>query len=312
MEEITRHTLSATETAAAGEIVVGPKTVLRERGAATSEKIAFPVSDPADRYLLSLANGGHDGSGRVASASIRLNGREIVSPQEFNSKIADRKQLLPVRPGENLLEISPHGMPGTTLTATIARLDPSICRAMGPRTFVSTSATPHTDIVEFPLLPQLGGPYTLRVMKGNPDGEHGTDAVTVTLNQIVVLDLPDLQATSIERTVQLLPSNKLEVHFFGTPGDHVIVDILGRDTLPPIFNVDQPLATVTTGEITVQGRIDDPSVVISVNGTAATVAPNGHWIAKHVALSEGENRLEVIAIDSCGNRQVEQVVVPRG
>lgn len=307
------QTLSTAETATAGRIIAGPVTVLRERGPAVSETISFMASGSTDQYLLHLSNGEPSGSHRVSSVDVRLNGEAVSFPQQFNSTVAAFHLPLSVHPGANVLEIVPHGMPGTFLTATVAQLDSSICRAMGPRTIFVATGNPNTERLEFPLLPRLEGPYTLHIVNGNTDGTQRMKTWTVSLNNLVLLDLNDVQAdvSEVSKIVDLLPSNILTVSFSGALKDRLTVEILGRGMIPPLFTATSPTDIIDTATIALQGTVDNPSAIVTVNGRPATVTSGGVWTTDHLELQQGENLLNIIAVDSCGNSQEKQITVFR-
>ena len=81
--------LAASETAVAGRVIVGPVTILRERGAPQTETLTVQVPDPSGVFLLRLTNGDAQGRSRVSSAVITLNGRPVVRPAEFNHQVAE-------------------------------------------------------------------------------------------------------------------------------------------------------------------------------------------------------------------------------
>ena len=66
----------------------GPQDFLRGTGAPVTETRSFTVRNPTTTYTLRIFNGGLKGDlGRVSSAVIRVNGRAVVGPQEFNQNV---------------------------------------------------------------------------------------------------------------------------------------------------------------------------------------------------------------------------------
>ncbi|MFZ5877053.1 MAG: Ig-like domain-containing protein [Nitrospirota bacterium] len=305
--------LSAAQTAEAGAVVVGPLTVVRERGRPQTETIRFNVAETNAVYWLYLTNGDAEGQGRVAAAVVTLNGQERFRPAEFNRHVAGLTRQLTVQPGENVLAVTVRSEPGASLTLTVVREDGRVCRALGPHTFVRATGKPVTEEVSFARLPQLSGPFTLHVRNGDETGAHRVDSGEITLNgqAIVIGNDFNEQVTELSRTVTLQALNTLRVQLNGAPGDRLTLEITGFDNVPPSVTITSPApgTVVTAGPITVTGVVDDPSATVTVNGVVATVAPDGTFTAEGVPLHEGDNVLTVAATDSCGNQGATSVTV---
>ncbi len=84
-----------------------------------------------------------------------------------------------------------------------------------------------------------------------------------------------------------------------------------RDTSGPNLTVTQPADGLLTNQttITVSGTIDDPTALITVNGTAATVT-NGTFSAS-IGLAEGNNTITVTAADVLDNKTSTTLTVIR-
>ena len=76
------------------------------------------------------------------------------------------------------------------------------------------------------------------------------------------------------------------------------------DTVPPTLNISSPSGNITTNvtNLTVSGYTNDANsspVTLTVNGSATTVQSNGYF-EKTVALTEGSNKITVVATDASG------------
>jgi len=72
-------------------------------------------------YTLRVVNGDRAGAGRVSSGQIRLNGKEIVSPDRFKTPAGILSvPLSPLRSGDNQLSVElPHDRPGGHITVVV-------------------------------------------------------------------------------------------------------------------------------------------------------------------------------------------------
>src|SRR5262245_55018569 len=82
---------------AAPAVVFGPQSYTRSTGAPVTVTSNFTVASPANPYVLHLDNGGANGEfSRVTSATVSLNGVEILKPSDFNQNVGtlDRQVTL--------------------------------------------------------------------------------------------------------------------------------------------------------------------------------------------------------------------------
>jgi hypothetical protein len=93
-------------------------------------------------YVLRVTNGATDGSRRVKSARILLNGTEIVSRKQVNGKT--EFLWVPVTRlmrAENVLTVIVEGKAGSEMYVTLEDLD-AVARAFTPRPVATASAAP--------------------------------------------------------------------------------------------------------------------------------------------------------------------------
>lgn len=107
------HSQAANETP-----VFGPKTYTRTTGKPRPVVDTFAVANPAGDFTLIVRNGKEDGTQRVTSAVILLNGQLIVGPQEFNPKVAVIRKAVSLQ-AQNTLSVEVRGKPGSLITVSI-------------------------------------------------------------------------------------------------------------------------------------------------------------------------------------------------
>jgi len=100
--------------------VFGPKQYTRAPGAPQTFTDTFNQCGAAPSEIV-VVNGNADGTKRISSASISLNGRQIVGPNDLNHGVA--RIVKPVVLGEqNQIRVRLASKPGSFLTVTVNRL----------------------------------------------------------------------------------------------------------------------------------------------------------------------------------------------
>jgi hypothetical protein len=123
-------------------ILFGPQQYTRQAGPPNVFTATFDNCGTGPGTLI-VVNGKADGSNRISSASIRLNGTEVVGPSEFNPHV-DRIEK-PVSLGaENTLEVRLTSRPGSYVTITIEGAA-GARDARGPRTGRQCADAEHAD-----------------------------------------------------------------------------------------------------------------------------------------------------------------------
>jgi hypothetical protein len=312
-EAITQTLVAPSETAVGGSLLLGPLTILRERGSPQTEMISITVPNPAGTFMLHLTNGDSAGRNRVSAALVTLNGQGLFHPSELNRKVAGLDRQVTPQAGENIFQVELRSEPGAFITVELFQQDSRVCRAFGPRTFIRATGKPVTEELGFSLPSQLSGPFTVHLINGQPDGTNRVDAGALILNGQGVVDSSRFNenVAVFSQTVDMHTTNTLQVQLQGAPGDRLTLEITGFDSITPHITLTGPVSgsIFSEGPITVTGTVDDPTAMVTVNGIMAAVAADGTFTAEGVPLQEGDNTLTVIATDSCGNRGQDQIIV---
>lgn len=116
------------------QALFGPKQYLRTSGPPNqyTDTLTLPAGATAP-FLLHIVNGNADGTNRVSSATVTLNGSQIAGPSDFNQNVAviDRAVTLQAN---NTLEVRLTSAPGSFLTISV------LATSVGPQ---PTALTPN-------------------------------------------------------------------------------------------------------------------------------------------------------------------------
>jgi RHS repeat-associated protein len=185
----------------------------------------------------------------------------------------------------------------------------------GPSQF-ERSASKSVEEVAIVQSPFAGSNFTVIMRNGDESGGKRISSGSVTLNGIPVVKPADLnqKVGSIERVIGLgKGANELSVLLNGKPGALVSIQIVGRDDLPPVIQLTEPLdgAFVDTEKLYVSGSIvDETPTTATVNGAVVTVDSSGFW-STEIPLIFGPNQIDISATDLGGNTTILSLSVTR-
>ncbi len=112
-----RSTTSATQTTET-ITVYGPQRFTREAGQPTNTLVPFTIPATAIApFSIQLENGDADGSNRVSSATIKLNGATLYEPKDFNQTVRSLTKSVTLQ-ASNTLDVRLTSSPGSYLTIT--------------------------------------------------------------------------------------------------------------------------------------------------------------------------------------------------
>lgn len=119
----------------------------------------------------------------------------------------------------------------------------------GPQQYVRTSGDPNSFTNSFTVPQAIGAPFLLRIVNGAADGTKRITSGRVTLNGVQVVGPADFgqSVALIERSINVGPSNTIEVQLASTPGEYLSVSVLGTRILPVPTSLAPDPITVTAG-----------------------------------------------------------------
>jgi hypothetical protein len=277
--------------------VFGPQSYTRATGAPVTVTSNFTVTSPSNPYLLHVDNGGSHGElARVSSATVTLNGVEILKPGDFNQNVATLDRQVTLTAGQNQLQIRISSAPGSGFTLQI--------------TGNASDSTPPAVAITAPAADSFLASATPTITATYSDAGSGVDPASVRL----VLDGVDrtAQAQVTATGLTFTPAAGLaEGHHdvqvtvkdrAGNPAQ--AVEGFTTDTVAPAVAVTAPAAggLVNTVAVPVDGTVSDASgaVTVRVNNVDATVS--GGQFQSTLFLNEGANQILVTATDAAGNQ----------
>ncbi|HEX2203192.1 MAG TPA: hypothetical protein VHG91_07830, partial [Longimicrobium sp.] len=231
---------------------------------------------------LHVRNGNADGTARVTSAVVRINGTQVFGGDDFNPEIGTLSRVFVPRAGENVVEFALKGQPGTFLSVWVTATDttPPALEITAPAPGLVTN---RTEIAASGRV--LDQTLTRVTVNGEPAARQG-DAYTATVPL----------ASEGENTIRFTA-----VDAAGNRTDSVRVVV--RDTEAPVVTLESPADGFVTKlpGVTVRGTVrDGGAVTASVNGVPVTPDAAGAF-AVDVPLSEGLNYIALTATDAAGN-----------
>src|SRR5262249_35308680 len=99
-------------------VAFGPKQYIRDAGPPDTFTETFQYDGTSPCQIV-VVNGNADGTHRISSASISLNGQQIVGPRDFNQQIGEIVKAVVVLAGQNQLSTTLRSKPGSFLTVRV-------------------------------------------------------------------------------------------------------------------------------------------------------------------------------------------------
>jgi RHS repeat-associated protein len=297
IQELTEDTLQVSVSGDAGDEVTvsvlatvsgtfnifGLERFTRLNGTPATDERTFTLPASAGApYTMCLVNGNADGSNRIASAQIKLNGSEIIGSSDLSKQVAGLMRPVTPTSGTNTLSVKltaqPSGFVDLCVMATDVGDPVLTITAPAPGFVTRDSAVQVTGTVTDATATQVevnGLTATL--------GSGNSWSVDVPL----VEGLNTLAVTATDAAGNTTDSTR----------------VVYRDLTPPDVMITTPAVDGLTADsvITLAGTaFDDHAFTLNVNGTPISVDSLGNW-STQVAVPNVVNLYVVTATDAAGN-----------
>lgn len=290
--------------------VFGLKQYNRTSGAPNVYTDNFARNACQAPYTLKIYNGNSDGSNRVSSATVKLNGATVVAQNAFNQNVAYIERTVNLN-ANNTLEARLTSNLGSFFNLEI----------VGTNCGGNDTIAPVLTVTS----PQNNATTTDTAITVN-----GTATDNVGISQVLV---NNTQATytaatntwSLANFPLNLGANQISVKAIDNAGNETIqtVTITRQpavvDVTPPVLTISSPADNSTTQAqtITVTGTATDTETnasglaSVTVNGQNVNLSLNGNWTISDVALNVGSNTITARAADNSGNISTQTITVVR-
>ncbi len=263
--------------------VHGPTQYAVTSGSSTTHSGSFSLPTTAGTpHRIYVVNGASDGTQRVTSGSVTLNGTQIVTTSELTSAVGSLTKVVTLNTS-NTLDVTVNGSVGRYVTVRVT----------------ATDTTKPSLMITAPAPNALTNQTSIAVSGTISD----QTATTVTVNGVTATVTAN---TSYTATVPLNAegTNLLTVRATDAGGRSVdSTRTVIRDTQAPSLGVSAPAdgAITKNTTITVSGTASDANgVTVNTNGTPFTLQGDGSFSGS-IALSAGPNVLTTTATDGAGN-----------
>ncbi len=210
--------------------IYGPHRFDRHTGQPVNvvENFSIPTEAIAPFAIL-VQNGAADGSGRVSSATIRLNGADVFTPKNFNQTVGSLTKSVTLT-ATNTLEVKLASAPGSfltvTFTATRQALPPTLAsvtpgRATQGQTLNVTFHGSNTHWVAGQTRASLGGEVAVG---GSPFAELGSVTVVDALTAVATVTVSPTAALDPRAAKVVTPAQGAVSEESVTLADSFIVD----------------------------------------------------------------------------------------
>jgi RHS repeat-associated protein len=274
--------VSVLQTADPTFAVFGPHLFVRNTGSPTTETFTFSVpAAGASPFSMCVINGNPDGTLRASSATILLNGVQILDQSELNQQVAGLRKQVTLQQS-NTIEVRISSIPESRLT---------LC-------FSATDVAPPRLAIVTPTPRQITRDATVAVT-GTVNDETPT---SVTVNGLTATrsgsnySATATLATEGENTILV---SAVDAAGNRTDSSRVVI----HDSQAPVITLTSPSDNSITNNATaaVTGTVSDiTTTTINVNGVPLTVGTGGAFSGT-VTLTEGSNFVTVTGTDQAGN-----------
>src|SRR6266700_3779145 len=275
-------TASLLSTPDASFLVFGPERFIRSGSTPVTETRQFSISATAAApYRMCILNGNANGTQRISSATISVNGVSVVTQSELNQHVGGLMKEVTLQ-RDNTINITLNATPGSFI---------DLC-------FNATDVTPPVITISQP----TNNFITREAQVGVAGSVQDETATTVRVNG----QPASMSGTSFTATVPLAAEGNNVIHIVATDAAAHSTDssrTVIHDTQPPVLTLTSPTDGLITKQtsVTVSGTVTDlTAVTVNVNGIPLPVDATGAFTGS-VSLAEGSNILAVTATDAANN-----------
>ena len=297
IQELTEDTLQVSVSGDAGDEVTvsvlatvsgtfnifGVERFTRLNGTPATDERTFTLPSSAGApYSLCLVNGNADGSNRIASAEIKLNGTQIIGSSDLSKQVGGIIRSVTPTSGTNTLSVKLTAQPSGFVDLCVMATD------VGDP--VLTISAPAPGFVTRDSVVEVTG--TVTDVTATQVEVNGLAATLGSGNSWSV-DVPLVEG---ENTLAVTATDAA-----GNTTDSTRV--VHRDLTPPEVTITTPPVDGLTADsvITLAGTaFDDNAFTLNVNGLAVSVDSLGNW-STQVAVPNVVNLYVVSATDAAGN-----------
>ncbi|MEQ1922235.1 MAG: discoidin domain-containing protein [Pyrinomonadaceae bacterium] len=308
-----KASLSVSETSLAESITAfGSKRLHRTNGAPNNyvETFSMPPNCANGTYTLKILNGESNGTNRISSAVIKLNGTEVFLQSEFNQNVYTLEKSVTLL-AQNTLEIRLASTPGSYLSIKVSGEN---CG--------SSDNVPPQIVISSPLDNTATTNATIGLSGTAADfGANASGVAQVLVNDVAVSYNATAKTWSLTGASLAVGMNIFTAKAIDVAGNESTSQVtVIRDLTNPAISVVSPSNNaITLAEtIAVSGNAFDTGAdasgiaSVKVNGIEAVFdSLNGNWSLSSASLNVGDNTFTAVACDRAGNQANSQIVVRR-
>lgn len=275
-------------------VIWGPESWVRGGPDVVDSSFVVPAGAAAPFYL-HMVNGESDGTGRVTSGRITINGVDVIGPSDLSQKVGGLVVPLQLNTsGANTISAEGSGSPGSSFTFWIAASD-SVAPVLSS---IQPADSTITDLIEIALTGSVSDQTTTLVLVNGDTAQATGGGTGFTYSaQLTTEGSNSFAITAIDAAGNTTDSTRLIV----------------RDTAAPVLSVTSPAdpEVTNTSQLDIAGSTEDLTPVTALaNGMPLTVSgPNGYTGSVELSTlsgtltlgQEGSNYVTVAATDAAGN-----------
>lgn len=265
--------LAIAANAAAGTFTVfGPKSYARATSSPDTVTDTFTIRNPAGTYTLRLLDGDSEQRlTRVTSATVTINGVDVVSPNDFTAKTPETIEKSVTLAANNTMKVEVRGEPGAGFTLVLLGADnenPTITASVSPA--------------------------------ANAAGWHrGPVTVTFTCSDATsgIASCPDPVIVSTDGADQVIGG--IAVDNAHNKADAQVT--INLDSNAPSLNVVTAGGATNAATARITGRVFDENALASITVGGTTLPATQGDFSVNVPLGDGASTVAIAATDIAGN-----------